>query len=103
MFVATDAEKQAQIGAAVEEVTREMAPWVRHIRYTIGEDWTGQETVFLRVVLSDEAVSDERRKGVMRQVRRETSDRIIPRLGLFPHFNFRSESEQKEMKDPTWD
>jgi hypothetical protein len=103
MYTVTDAEKQTQIGAAVEEVAREMSPWVRRIRFKIDEDWLGQEAVFLRVLLSDEAVSDKHRKGVVRQVIDKTNERIIPRFDLFPHFNFRSESEQKEMKDPAWD
>jgi hypothetical protein len=103
MDILTETEKRAQIGAAVEEVAREMAPWVRRIRFKVDEDWTGQETVFLRVLLSDEAVKDEHRMSVVNQVRRKTSERIIPRFDLFPHFNFRSESEQEEMKDPAWD
>jgi hypothetical protein len=103
MYTVTDAEKQTQIGAAVEEVAREMSPWVRRIRFKIDEDWLGQEAVFLRVLLSDEAVKDEHRMGVVRQIRNKASERIIPRFDLFPHFSFRSESEQEEMKDPTWD
>jgi hypothetical protein len=45
----------SKINAAVAEVTRELSPWVRHIRYDIALDWSGEWGVFFRVLLSDEA------------------------------------------------
>jgi hypothetical protein len=47
--------KQPQINAAVSEVVRLLTPDVVHIRYDIGQDWSGDWAIFFRVLLSDEA------------------------------------------------
>jgi hypothetical protein len=44
--------KQSEINAAVSEVLRLLAPDVVHIRYDIGEDWSGDWAIFFRVVLA---------------------------------------------------
>jgi hypothetical protein len=57
---------------------------VKYIRYSIGQDWTAEWATFFRVMLSDEAA------------RNQPGD-------MFPHFNFRSESEQAKQREPAWD
>ncbi len=94
----------SRINTAAAEVTKELAPWVRHIRYGIGQDWTGEWAVFFRVLLSDEASKGKRLREMAPRVVWQTTDKLdIPSLGLFPYFDFRSESEQEEMQDPAWD
>ena len=44
---------QPSRGAAPKK--RSLAPDVVHIRYDIGEDWSGQWAIFFRVVLNDNA------------------------------------------------
>jgi hypothetical protein len=103
MYLPTAVRKQPQIDAAVLEVVNLLAPDVLNIRYDIDQDWSGDWAVFFRVLVSDEA-SDERNIGdVARRVRDLMSDRLdLPELGMFPHFNFRSESEQAKRRDPAW-
>ena len=103
MYVPSAVTKQSEIQAAIHEVERELAPDVARIRYDIGEDWSGQWAIFFRVLLSDEAVQSNLR-DVATWVVWGTSDRLdIPSLGLFPYFDFRSESEQANLHEAAWE
>ena len=103
MYPPADLQKRPQINAAVAEVMKEMSPSVRYIRYDIGQDWSGQWAVFFRVLLSDDAARNRLREIVTRVMWR-TSDRLdIPALGLFPYFDFRSESEQANLRESAWE
>jgi len=100
---ATTVQKQPQINRAVSEVVKELYPDVQLIRYEIAQDWTGEWAVFFRVLLSDEASKRANLREIAPRVRRMISDRLdIPDLGTLPFFEFRSQSEQAEMKDPAW-
>ena len=92
-----------QINAAVTDVVRELSPWVRHIRYEIALDWSEEWGVFFRVVLSDEAVSKQHLRNVTTKVVSMMTEKLdLPNLGMFPYFDFRSESEQAALKEPAW-
>src|SRR6266567_4202952 len=94
---------QPQINAAVSDVIKELAPSVRHISYDIDQDWNGQWAIFFRVLLSDEASNPTNLREIGPRVVWRKSERLdVPGLGLFPHFNFRSESEQAQLKEPAW-
>jgi hypothetical protein len=95
--------KQPEINAAVVELVRELSPRVRHIRYDIAPDWSGQWAIFFRVLLSDDASSGSSLRDVTTQVVWRMSERLnLPELGLFPYFDFRSESEQAGLNEPEW-
>src|SRR5258708_2149495 len=95
--------KQPQINAAVTDVSSELSPSVRKIRYEIGEDWTGQEAIFFRVLLSDDASKPGNLRKIAPRVVWRMSDRLdLPSLGLFPYFDFRSEAEQAVLKETAW-
>ena len=101
MFVPTEVRKDPQINAAIRAVMAEESPCVRYIRYSIDQDWTGEWAVFFRVVLSDEAASRTRRNEIISRVISQITDELdLPNLGMMPHFNFRTESEQAELNDP---
>jgi len=103
MFVPIEFRKDAQINTAIRTALEELSPAVRYIRYRIDQDWTGEWAVFFRVVLSDEAADGDRLHEVSSRVRSRIMDEIdIPNLGMMPHFNFRTESEQAELRDPDW-
>ena len=103
MQVPSTVTKQPQINAAVAEVLRELAPAVQQIRYEIAPDWTGQLAVFFRVLLSDEASSGKNRRDVGPRVIWGLSDKLdLPTLGMFPYFEFRSQSEQAKANEPDW-
>jgi hypothetical protein len=104
MFVPPELRKDALINAAVRIVLQEMSPAVKHIRYHIAPDWTDEWAIFFRVVTSDDAADDARRRAAFNnQVRGRIMDELdLPNLGLWPHFDFRTESDLAETNDPEW-
>jgi hypothetical protein len=103
MFFPTVIAHQPGINAAVAEVARELGPAVLHIRYEIGQDWSGDSAIFFRVVLSDEASHPHALRHATTLVRRRLAETIdFAGLGLRPYFNFRSRSEQERMREPAW-
>ena len=94
--------KRPEINAAVSEVVRLLAPDVVHIRYDIGQDWSGDWAVFFRIVVSDEA-SRMRLREVATEVVWRLADRLdFSSMGLFPYHNFRSVSEQAVLREEAW-
>jgi hypothetical protein len=96
-------KNKPQINPAVAEVLKEFSPSVKYIRYSIGQDWTGEWAIFFRVMLSDEAARNRLGEMATRVMWRTTDHLDLPNLGMFPHFNFRSESEQAKLREPSWD
>ncbi len=102
-MIVAENSKKPQINAVVAEAMKDLSPWVKLIRYDIGEDWTGQPGIFFRVLLSDEACKPKNRREIVPRVVDNISDRLDPsELGLFPYFNFRSESEQAVAREAAW-
>jgi hypothetical protein len=96
------AETKQEVNAAISEVIRMLAPDVVHIRYDIGQDWSGDWAIFFRVLLSDEA-SKKRLREVATQVVWRLSERLdFASMGLFPYHNFRSVSEQAVLREEAW-
>ncbi|MGO9261546.1 MAG: hypothetical protein ACLQU1_35370 [Bryobacteraceae bacterium] len=96
--------KKPQIDAAVEEVLKELSPAVQRIRYEIAQDWSGEWALFFSVLLSDEVSDRKNRREIVPRVIDSMSDRVYQaELGLFPHFHFRSQSEQAKHPDPAWE
>lgn len=103
MFVPTELRKDVQINAAVRTVLKELYPSVKHIRYSIGKDWSDEWAIFFRVMLSDEAMDSRRWSDVTeRLMDRMMQELDLPNLGLWPYFDFRMEAEQAELRDPEW-
>lgn len=95
--------KQGQIAKRVAAVTRKLAPDVVRIRHSIGSDWSGEPSIFFRIVLSDAASREDRLSKVTARVSAELQkDLKPPELGLIPYFDFRSQSEQDEIQEETW-
>jgi len=100
----TSLQNKPQINAAVAEVLKEFAPSVKYIRFNVGQDWTGEWALFFRVMLSDDVSRNGQLGNIANRVMWRTTDRLdLPNLGMFPYFNFRSESEQAKLRDPDWD
>ncbi len=103
MQVPNGTGEQPQINAAVVAVTRELSPDVHHIRFEIADDWSGQTALYFRVVLSDEASKKPKLREIVAKVAWMISERLdLPELGLFPYFDFRSESEQAQLNQTEW-
>ncbi len=88
----------------VDAIARELAPAVVRIRFSPGEDWSGDPAIYFRIVLADSATGRDRLHDVAQLVRTRLRDELRPReLGYLPYFNFRSVSEQAKLPDPQWD
>ena len=95
--------KQRELASSVKRAEQALTPEVVCIRYSIGPDWTGDRSIFFRIILSDAASRPER----LRKIAQRVENRILREvkaedLGLQTYFNFRSLSEQAELKDPAW-
>jgi hypothetical protein len=102
MYLPLAATKQSQIAAAVDAVTAELQS-VQRINYEIAQDWDGKWAIFFRVLLSDEAASRGRLRETATDIVWRMSERLdLPSLGLFPYFDFRSQSEQTVLNEPAW-
>jgi hypothetical protein len=94
--------KRSEVNAAVSEVVRLLAPDVVHIRYDIGRDWSGDWAIFFRTLLSDEA-GEARLHEVTNEVESRLAGRLdFDSMGLFAYHNFRTVSEQAELREEAW-
>ena len=92
-----------QIEPGVRIAVEALAPDVVRVRFSLDEDWTGDPSVFFRIVLSDEAVKEAVRGKTIRRIRDKIRNEVRPdELGLNAYFNFRSFSEEEEEPDPEW-
>lgn len=94
--------KQPEINAAVSEVRRLLARDVQHIRYDIGQDWSGDWAIFFRVVLSDEASKNRLRETTSKVVSQLAARLDFSAMGLFAYHNFSSVSEQALLQEEAW-
>jgi len=95
---------ERKIAVGIAKAKKAVGRDVVRIRFNLGEDWTGDPAVYIRVVLTDEASKEERLREVAQRVRKRVRDEIkVEEIGLHPYFFFRSQSETKEYKDATWD
>ena len=102
MYVPTAFAQQARFQAAIERAAQRLAPNVVSIIPTLGNDWTGEPAVFFMVILADAATRRDRLLTVSNQVQRAIVQQVQPleKWGVLPYFNFRSQSEQANLKQP---
>jgi hypothetical protein len=95
---------ETQFESAVSEVERMLRPEVVRVRYELGDDSTGEPSVFFRILLSDPASRREQLGYVASRISTEIVRRIEPleQWGVLPYFTFRSQSEQAQLQDPAW-
>ena len=94
---------QTQIESAVRRAAKALAPTVVRIRYTIGSDWTGDPSVFFRIVLSDDVAKRQKLSEIAQTVGIVLLKEVkAEELGLHAYFNFRSLSEQMQLNEPAW-
>jgi len=94
---------EADLDRRVKAVARKLAPDVVRIRYEVALDSTDKEAIYFRILLSDDASREKRRREVTKRVESELSKRLkLDDLGLMWYPSFRSESEQAMLKEPAW-
>jgi hypothetical protein len=101
----TTADLHHWIQDQIKEVEQKLGDDIIHIRYSFGTNWNGYPAIYFRTLLPDAVADNDDRLGdVGRRVRRELAERWnLLDWDRTPYFNFRSQSEQAELKDPEWD
>jgi len=95
---------QSKIQAGVERAKRALQPDVIRIMYTLTLDWTGEQSLFFRIIISDAAAAPSRlRESTQRIARKILTEIKADELGLQTYFNFRSQSEQAKLREPAWE
>lgn len=94
--------KETEIGEAVAEVERIMAPDVVYIRYDVDTDRNDDWAAYFRIMLTDDA-ADNRLRDTVKKVMWLLDERLdFPSLGLYRYHNVRSLSEQAELREKRW-
>lgn len=92
-----------KIEADVQRAAQALAPSVVRIRYSFEDDWTGDPSIFFRIVLADDVATGPNLGEVAWAIERKLDDEVRPdEHGLHAYCNFRSLSEQADYKDPAW-
>jgi hypothetical protein len=88
---------------AVREAVRKFTPDVQWIRYDVSLDWTGDRSIFFRVMLSDDASREARLAKVARRVESFLSEEMkLDELGLLLYYSYRNRSEHAALREPAW-
>ena len=104
MRIPTSPVNQTQLDKAVVKAIRKLGKEVVRVKYSFGEDWTGDPAIFFRIVLSDAASREGGLADVANRIMTVIYDELRPYedWGLLPYFNYRSKSEQAKLNDPDW-
>jgi hypothetical protein len=92
---------QRQFMAAIARAAQNLAPNVVAIIPTLGNDWSGEPSVFFMVILSDATAN---RRDQLLNVTNLISNFIVQNVApseewdVLPYFNFRSQSEQAKLE-----
>lgn len=94
---------QTQLKDAVDAAAKTLqAREVRHVRFTLGSDASGEPSIFFGILLTPEASQDLRLADVTGRVAGLLFDQLQPynRWGLQPYFNFTS--SPAHFRNPSW-
>jgi hypothetical protein len=93
----------SQINAAVADVYRQLAPDVVRIRFDVGHDWSGDDAIFFRILISDDAARTRLRETREKAVRMLEAILNFETVGLRVYHNVRSVSEQESLREKSWE
>ncbi|HTU48026.1 MAG TPA: hypothetical protein VMF91_23405 [Bryobacteraceae bacterium] len=96
--------RQKELAKSVDRAIARLGNRIVHLSYSLGEDWTGEPSVFFRVVIPDAAAQEDKLVDVTNGIRSVVDDIVRPfeNWGLLSYFSFRSKSEQNSRNDPEW-
>jgi hypothetical protein len=92
----------------VEDVAKKFPGEVVRIKHSFSRDWDGDPAIYFRVVLTDEALSHYQH---LTELTGAIKSALMKDLAFYqseyavynPYFNFRTEAEQKQLRDPEWE
>ena len=93
-----------QLEAEIQQAISKLGPEADQVFYRFEDDYTGEPSIFFRIVLSDEAIQEDRRFKVTNRIVTQLLEEIEPadNWGLHAYFNFRTRAEQANRFDPKW-
>jgi hypothetical protein len=113
MFAALPRFTEPEIAAALRSVEEKFPDDIEHIRYTVGEDWSGDPAVFTRVLLKDKPELMRRPQsredlrpgaGFALTSRIRSEVRVaLEEFHLLVYFSFRWAEEQRQLKEADWE
>ena len=105
VFPPTCRAHQTSLDEEIAEAIGKLGKDVVRVRYSLGEDSTGEPAIFYRVLLTDAASRDKNIGPVSFQVMKVLDQDLglLGEWGLQSYFNFRGKSEQERRRDPSWD
>jgi hypothetical protein len=95
--------QKSQINAAITDVCRQLAPDVVRIRYDVGPDWSGDDAIFFRILVSDDAARTRLRETLVKTLSLLESILSLETTGLYVYHNVRSVSEQAMLREKSWE
>ena len=103
MLPSVVAQEKPKINSAVADVCRRLAPDVKRIVFNFASDWSGDDAVYFRILISDDAAEKRLRETMKKTVSMLESSLDLWRAGFFVYYNVRSESEQAALRDKSWE
>ena len=96
--------QQAELDQAIDRVKQSLGPDVVRLRYTLGQDWSGESAIFFRIVLSERASRRDQLWNSTSQIETAIVQQLQPleQWGVLPYFNYRSQSEQATLQEEAW-
>jgi len=96
--------QQAQLDEAINALKPTLGPDVVRLRYTLGQDWSGESAIFFRIVLSDRASRRDQLRKATNQIESAIEECLQPleQWGVLAYFSFRSQSEQAVLQEEAW-
>jgi hypothetical protein len=92
-----------EVDAAVQRAAEALARTVVRIRYDFASDWTGDPSIFFRIVLTDEAAKRPKLNETANAIALILTREVKPEEhGLHTYFNYRSAAEQAKLKERAW-
>jgi hypothetical protein len=102
MYIARAIAQQPQFHAAVAEIA--LPPEVLSLTARLDTDWNGNDAVFFQVVLRDNAVPRAQLLSFTKKISQAIINQLDPNQewGVWPYFDFLTQSELARMKQPVW-
>ena len=102
VYIARAIAQQPQFHAAVARIS--LPPEVVSLTARLGADWNGNDAVFFQIVLADNSVPRPQLLAFTKQISQTIVNQLNPNeeWGVWPYFDFITQSELARMNQPTW-
>ena len=104
MYLPKGILEREKLDAAIAEVKPLLGKEVVRLNYAIEENWSGQPSIYFRVLLTDRASKPPGLYKVTKRIESIIEQHIDPfnSWDLIPYYHYRNQSEQKMLKEATW-